>query len=313
MLFFECRIKLNDMEVVENIMKRILLNKKYIAKLATCWTSGIFGVLGLIGTFVSLSDLLDPTFSLKCRIAISVGILVGVWLAAYVCCSIYVYAKRRVEIFELNGNHHIYVQYGDVFSENEVLNPQERRSIVIPVNRCFDTKVDNDLISAGTLHGIAMNRLYHKGIFDSETLNAAIQQDLTIQQIPYQSLSLADKRKGNLKRFPVGTVAEIAISDKCTYFFLGLSSFDKNLKASTSVEEYVLALQRLLEFCNCRAQQFPVVIPLIGAGLSRTNKNEREILEYLIGLIKMNKELIHFDLHIIVRESGKNSIPINDL
>ena len=35
-------------------MRRIILNRKYIVKLATRWTTGIFAFLGLIGTFASL-------------------------------------------------------------------------------------------------------------------------------------------------------------------------------------------------------------------------------------------------------------------
>ena len=294
-------------------MRRVILNRKYIAKLATHWTSGLFAFLGLIGTFVSLSDVLDSSLSIQCRIGISIGILVGVWLISFTGCALYVYKKRRIEVVELNDGHHIYVQYGDVFSEDEVLKPQERRSIVIPVNRCFDTLVDNDLVSSGTLHGIAMNKLYQENGFNMNTLGDAIKSNLNLQQVPYENLSIADKRKGNLKRFPAGTVAEIKISEQCTYFFLGLSKFDKNLKASTSEEEYVLAMMKLLEFCNERSQQFPVVMPLIGAGLSRTKKSEKDILTYIIGLVKMNKELINCDLHIIVRDNGKESIAITDL
>lgn len=294
-------------------MRCIILNKKYIAKLATHWTSGLFAFLGLIGTFASLSDLLDSSLSIQCRIGISIGILAGVWILFFIVCSLYVYKKRQIEVVELNNGHHIYVQYGDVFSEDEVLNPQERRNIVIPVNRCFDTLVDNDLVSSSTLHGIAMNRLYRENGFNPNTLGDAINNNLNLQQVSYDNLSTVDKRKGNLKRFPAGTVAEIRISEQCTYFFLGLSKFDKNLKASTSEEEYVLAMMRLLEFCNERSQQFPVVMPLIGAGLSRTKKSEKDILNYIIGLVKMNKELINYDLHIIVRDNGKESIAITDL
>lgn len=133
-------------------MRRVILNRKYIAKLATYWTSDLFAFLGLIGTFVSLSDVLDSSLSIRCRIGISIGNLVGVWLISFIGCALYVYKKRRIEVVELNNGHHIYVQYGDVFSEDEVLKSQERRSIVIPVNRCFDTLVDNDLVSSSTLH-----------------------------------------------------------------------------------------------------------------------------------------------------------------
>lgn len=294
-------------------MRRIILNKKYIVKLATRWTAGIFAFLGLIGTFASLSDLLDSSLSIQCRIGISIGILAGIWVISFLLCAVYTYRRRRIEVAELNNGHHIYVQYGDVFSEAEVLEPQKRRNIVIPVNRCFDTLVDNDLVSASTLHGIAMNRLYRENGFDPNTLEDAIKNNLNLQEVSYDKLSINDKRKGNLRRFSAGTVAEIKISEQCTYFFLGLSKFDKNLKASTSEEEYVLAMMRLLEFCNERSQQFPVVMPLIGAGLSRTKKSEKDILNYIIGLVKMNRELINYDLHIIVRDNGKESIAITDL
>lgn len=294
-------------------MRRIILNRKYIAKLATCWTTGIFAFLGLIGTFASLSDLLDSSLSVQRRIGISIGILAGIWVISFLLCAVYTYRRRRIEVAELNNGHHIYVQYGDVFSEAEVLEPQKRRNIVIPVNRCFDTLVDNDLVSASTLHGIAMNRLYRENGFDPNTLEDAIKNNLNLQEVSYDKLSINDKRKGNLRRFSAGTVAEIKISEQCTYFFLGLSKFDKNLKAFTSEEEYVLAMMRLLEFCNERSQQFPVVMPLIGAGLSRTKKSEKDILNYIVGLVKMNRELINYDLHIIVRDNGKESIAIIDL
>lgn len=231
-------------------MRRIILNRKYIAKLATRWTTGIFAFLGLIGTFASLSDLLDSSLSVQCRIGISIGILAGIWVISFLLCAVYTYRRRRIEVAELNNGHHIYVQYGDVFSEAEVLEPQKRRNIVIPVNRCFDTLVDNDLVSASTLHGIAMNRLYRENGFDPNTLEDAIKNNLNLQEVSYDKLSINDKRKGNLRRFSAGTVAEIKISEQCTYFFLGLSKFDKNLKAFTSEEEYVLAMMRLLEFCN---------------------------------------------------------------
>ena len=198
-------------------MRCIILNKKYIAKLATHWTSGLFAFLGLIGTFASLSDLLDSSLSIQCRIGISIGILAGVWILFFLVCSLYVYKKRQIEVVELNNGHHIYVQYGDVFSEDEVLKPQERRNIVIPVNRCFDTLVDNDLVSSSTLHGIAMNRLYRENGFNPNTLGDAIKNNLNLQQVSYDNLSTVDKRKGNLKRFPAGTVLRTVY-----IFFLGI-------------------------------------------------------------------------------------------
>ena len=70
---------------------------------------------------------------------------------------------------------------------------------------------------------------------------------------------------------------------------------------------------KMLEFCNDRSQQFPVVMPLIGGGLSRTQKSESSILKYIVKLIELNKNLIHFDMHIVIRDSSKNSVAITDI
>lgn len=294
-------------------MKRIWLNRKHITKMATRWTGSIFALLGFLGTFVPLSDLLNTNASIQCRIAISVGILLFVWAFSFIGCSVFVCRKNRYEVLELNGGYHVYVQYGDIFSDKEVLAPNKRRNIVIPVNCCFDTKVDDDLVSSNTLHGIALNKLYATGLFDDHSLNEKIQNQLHNRQISATNLTREAKRRGNLKRYPVGTVAEVKVSDICTYFLLGLSTFDKDLKATTSDDDYVLALIRMLEYCNDRSQQFPVVMPLIGAGLSRTQKSENDILEYIIKLIQLNKNLLHSDIHIVVRDSGKNRIAITDI
>lgn len=295
-------------------MKKVWINRKYLAKVACKWTAGFFSLLGFLGTFVSLSDEIPNTWSLICKILLSIGILVGVWLVFFICCVIWFEKQKWLKVFKANNGCHVYVQYGDVFSENEVDNPNERRNIVIPVNRCFDTIIDNDLVSEKTLHGIAVKKVYEDGIFDETTLNRALQDDLQIRQgIEPETILSTEKRKGNLQRFQVGTIAEVHISNTCTYFLLALSMFDFNLTAHTTQEEYIIAMQRLIAYCNERSQGYPIVMPLIGAGLSRTKNDERSILEFIVSLLKMNKNMINNDIHIVVRNSGKESISITEL
>lgn len=73
------------------------------------------------------------------------------------------------------------------------------------MDRCFDTKVDDDLISSKSLHGQTMENLYANGDYTKETLNERIQQKLANQ--PFTSVSQTDKPKGNRKRYAEGTVA----------------------------------------------------------------------------------------------------------
>lgn len=298
---------------MKSIFKRIWLNKKYIVGLATKLTGYLFAVIGFIGTFAPWEQLQNTELSIQHRLVISLIILIMTWMFFLFVSVFNFLLRRRLKLFEVSNGYSVYVQYGDIFSAREVVNPQERRNVVIPVNRCFDTIINNDLISEKTLHGITMKKLYSENRFTEESLNAEIQKSLSLQSINSVEISRQEKREGNLKRYNVGSVAEIKESEICTYFFLGLSTFDKDLHAHTSNDEYVVALMRLIEFCNARSQKYPVVIPLIGAGASETRKSESDILQYFIKLIKMNKELINCDLHIVVRDSGKETIAITGL
>ena len=46
-----------------------------------------------------------------------------------------------------------------IFLEHDILNSEKRRNIVILVNRCFNTIVDDNLVSSNTLQGIAIKKL----------------------------------------------------------------------------------------------------------------------------------------------------------
>lgn len=295
-------------------MKKIWVNKNYIVMLACKWTTYLFSFLGFIGTFVSLGEIIPESWSFLCRLLLSFLILVVSWMILLIMCVLWFEKQKRFPIFKVNNNFHVYVQYGDVFSENEVVNPNERRNIVIPVNRCFDTIVDNDLVSEKSLHGMAFKKIYADGIYDEDTLNKALLDDLTNRQrLKADTLIRTEKRGGNLNRFQPGTIAEIHESNTCTFFFLALSKFDSNLTGHTTQEEYVLALQRLIEYCSDRSQGYPIVIPLIGAGLSKTKNDERSMLEFIVKLLKMNKSIINSDVHIVVRNNGEETVSITEL
>lgn len=295
-------------------MKKAWINKKYITGLACKWTVMLFSLLGFVGTFVSLSDIIPNNWKFRYKMLFSIIIIIIIFLIFWILCAFWFERQKWIEVFEGNNGCHIYVQYGDIFSPNEVRSPNQRRNVIIPVNRCFDTIIDDDLVSSRTLHGIAFRKLYSSGKYNEDSLNTALYTDLNIRQrlVP-EDISNNEKRRGNLKRYSLGTVAEIVGESNCTYFFIALSTFDYNLSAHATQEEYVLTMQRMIEYCYSRSQGFPVVMPLIGAGQSRIGNNEREILEYVIGLFKMNKDLIMSDIHIVVRNSGKDTISITGL
>ncbi len=292
-------------------VKQIWINKIYIAKITTAILSGLYAFLGFVAIWVPLGEILSDTLSVWVKIVISLGILVGAWCICFIMVGCFLKRKKRFEIISVNNGKKLYLQYGDLFNENEVIYPKERRNIVIPVNRCFDTIVDNHIVSEQSLHGMALKRLYNQNRYSSETLDIEIKQLLSRQE--YEELDEKDKPLGNRYRYPVGTVVNLPVTDREYYLLWALSTFDSNFKAHTSMQDFALAIQRLIEACGAESEGFSIVMPLVGSGLSRTKKEQRDILAYLISAFKINRSEINSDIHIVIREDLKNEIAIANI
>lgn len=292
-------------------MKRIWINKGYIAKITSAIIGGFYAFLGFIGTLVPLDELLPSSLPIWIRIIISISILIGIWMICFIVVGFILSKKKQFEVIVGNSGHKLYLQYGDLFDENEVINSNERRNIVIPVNRCFDTIVDNRLISEKTLHGMALKKLYSKNLYTQESLNSEIQELLRNKE--FENISQEDKPEGNRKRYSVGTTVDLPVDSKEYYLLWALSTFDRDLKAHTSMEEYALAVQKLIQACNEESEGFPTVIPLVGTELSRTKKEQLDVLKYLLNAFRLNKSEINCDIHIVVREDIKNEVAIMNL
>ena len=141
-------------------MKSIWINKGYISKIVSTITGGIYALLGFIGTLVPLDEILSDKMSIWIRGIISAAILIGVWCCCFVVVSVVVTCKKRFKVLSANSGHALYLQYGNIFDANEVIDCNKRRNIVVPVNRCFDTHVDNHIVSSQTVHGRAFSSLY---------------------------------------------------------------------------------------------------------------------------------------------------------
>lgn len=69
----------------------------------------------------------------------------------------------------------------------------------------------------------------------------------------------------------------------------------------------------MIEYCNTRSQGYPVIMPLIGSNLARTNISQKDILKYLIQALKINRDKISADIHIVIWTGDKDNISIHNL
>lgn len=301
------------MKSIKSYYFRIKLNKSAITKATLTIVGSVYTIWGFVSLFEPLEGLFSENTTIWMKLGIGIGVLFIVASIAFVGSSIYYLCSNSTHVLTSNSRKNVYVKFGDMYSPYVVEKDySRRRNIVIPVNRCFDTVVDDDLISSNTLHGKTMQRLYSNGQYNSDTLNNAIQASLSGISV-YDTLSVEQKPKGNRKRYACGTVSEIKESETLTYFFLGLSKFNENLKASTAKAEFAEAVQKMIEYCNERAQGYPVVLPLMGTGLSRTNIPAGEALKYMVSAFRINRDIINCDFHIVVWKALKYEISIKDL
>lgn len=140
------------------------------------------------------------------RIIVAVLILMVIYFAIVIGVTIYTKQRKQVKIFDLHSNHSLFVEYGDLFNSGD---PNEEKNIAFAGNRCFDTIVDDDLIGSKKIHGMALKRIYEQGNRDSDTVSNEIQNNLSLHGYKYIDLKPKEKRSGNLRRYDVGSVAEI--------------------------------------------------------------------------------------------------------
>ena len=286
-------------------------NQKYIFKKSYIIFTVIVSIWGLIPLVTSTDKTLDFIESEFWRIIIAVLIFLFIYFFCLFSVLIFtIIFGKRVKVMRLNTNHSLYVEFGDLFKCGK---SNERKNISFAVNRCFDTIVDNDLVGDSTLHGKALKRIYKKKKRNSDTINKEIQDSLSKNGYKKEELSINDKRSGNLDRYEIGAVAEISGVDNECYFMLGLTYFDKRLRANVDKHDYIKAISSLIKYISDRSQGYSTYISVIGAGCSDVG-TVNELIVFIINTIKLYKDKINCDIHIIIDEKEKeNGMGLFDL
>lgn len=298
---------------IKKSLDRFWINKSAIWKLACKITGSIFTIWGLVSLFEPLNGVFQDDASFVCKLLIGILVLLAVFIISAIAACWIVLRSNEVCLGESSTRNSVYVKYGDMYSPDIVEKGYNgKRAIVVSVNRCFDTIVDDHLVSHNTQHGQVFQKLYDSQKFTPDSLNRTI-SDILRRDTAYEDLTVEIKPEGNRKRYNVGTTVNLQIDDNLSYYLLGLSYFDEHLNAQTSKADFALAVQKLIEFCNQNAQGYPVILPLLGSGLSRTTIGLNDILHYLVDAFAINKDIINNDFYIVVWKGDKDKVAIKEL
>lgn len=281
-------------------------------------TAGI-ALLEAMDIFFSVNAFIPENWTkLECAGAFF-AVCVGLFISTTFACTVRRYFQKVFELADLCGGHHLYVCFGDLFEAGELFQKDGFGSIVISVNRCFDTIVDDKLVSSSTIHGKFLKRLEEQHV-SRRAVASCIQANLDDQvkiDATLKPTRLAEKEKpeGNRDRYPPGMTAifdpkELGLMDSCRYFLFGLSRFDEHLTANTTEKEFQEAVCRMVEFFYNHSEGHPIALPLIGNGMSKTGIAPQQLFDYLVASVQLKKSRFSFDVYIVLTPNSRGQISV---
>ena len=176
------------------------------------------------------------------------------------------YVRKRVEGRDVE----IEIRIGDIFNVNG--------SLVISTNSTFDTDMSNGLISENSLQGKFTKKYYDK----EEYLDEDLKREL--QTLEFKHLC-DGRKKGNRKRYPIGTVAKLTAKNT-TVYMVAVAHMNKHGTAEGTMSDIMDCLGKLWYFIGQRGEMEPIVVPVFGTGRTRIKERReyviREIVESFI-------------------------------
>lgn len=284
----------------------ININLKYVMKTGIKIAGTLFSMLTLLLTFISWEDM---GITSNCNRILILLVILGV---AIFFAIVSLFFKKNKLIWE-QGTGKIKAIYGDIIKIGFPKKHKGEKIVVIPVNTCFDTIVGEGVVSAKTIHGKWVKNMNKIGV-STERLDEIIVQTINKQGLqPTKIFDKNEKPKGNLIRYPLGTVLSIEGNNGIVYYLLALSEFDENLNAQCSKEDFVNCIHSLISFYDENGQGNQAYIPLMGTGLSRVNISQEESLNIIVDMLKLNREQIHGQVNVVVFNKEKNIVSIHNL
>jgi Domain of unknown function (DUF6430) len=207
--------------------------------------------------------------------------------------------RRRVQKDFGRPDMAVTVKVGDLLAENTHL--------VIGFNDTFDTDItDNIVINSASVQGQFLRRLYANdcGRLDHD-LTAALSSTL-----PIATESRADKGRGKLRRYPMGTVAVLG-GPRQRFFCVAYSKMQNNLIAKSSVDYLWHSLACLWDAVYLQGQRGSVAMPIVGSDLARISFLDRESLLRMVLLsyvARSREELVCKELIVVIHPSDYSRI-----
>ena len=276
-------------------------------KLSCKYFFSILSLLSLLATFINITDIYKSNNLINHIFNVIITFLV-IYILSFVCALLYYYFKRRVIYLKYN-RFKVSGTYGNILDYIGA----SKVNLIVPVNCCFDTKIDDSVISTNSLHGKVIKFLYDNNLVSQTELDKKIKRSLREQNISSVNIGndvkKGGKSVGNYNRYPIGSTAFVDIGD-VRYHFIALSIIENNKNAITSDQDYLIVLNAIVDNCFRNSNGNPIYIPLVGSGLSKLNYNHQQQLEFMVKYFMLRRTKLISDVEIVIRKEDRDKISI---
>ena len=177
------------------MLRRVKINLKYILSKLTIIATSVFSFLSIIQLFFDWHTLGIDDCNIKAKLII---LTVSVLICIIIALVWGLISSKALTILS-KDNVKIIIKYGDLMKIAFPKKKQQERIVVIAVNCCYDTIVNDDIIHEGSVHGQFLNK-YVDSDRKRHMLDAEIEKSLNSFGFDYKEISKTDKREGKRKR-----------------------------------------------------------------------------------------------------------------
>ena len=203
--------------------------------------------------------------------------------------------RQRVTLEIPASDSSIEITFGDIFEGTGI--------VVIPVNEYFDGSL-GDHVSENSLHG-----LFIRDVLGGQSSTFF---DLTSKALESVEAEEVQRKSGQIKKYPIGTVAPVDINQK-RFLLAALSRTDlETLKAYATVHELWDCLRGIWQGVRNFSNGNCVKIPLLGSGLSGVGLPPKNLIEIIMTsfLYYTKKQKIADKVTLVLPSSLKGEIDL---
>ena len=252
-------------------------------------------LLAVIGSLYLLIEIVD-FFGIYTRTQYSHYAIVPILIFAL---AYVVFTRRPVSkvCYKVRNKDYVFeVKIADLF--------EQAGDIVISTNTTFDTDIASGLISAESLQGQLVQKL-----FQGQTTEVDRQLDAGLASYPYVQ---RDDAPGKKREYPIGTTVKVAIPGRI-FYFVAMSRLNEFGTAHSSVRDVEDALDGLWKFVAEQGELHTLVMPLMGTGRGRVELPRKKMIERITqSFADASKERLFSNrLVVVVRSKDAENFGVN--